>query len=141
VRRGLRALEASASGAEVTAWHVEAAIAAEHTTAPTHAKTNWRRIVNLYDALAALRPSPVVALSRAIAIGEVEGTSRALEELARIEGRERLAQYPFYAAAIGEQLLRAGRLIEARERFVAALAVARSPSERRFLERRIASAT
>ncbi len=139
VQKGIVALEASAFGDELTAFHIEAAIAYEHTVAESDTKTNWRRIVELYDRLLGLRPTPVVALNRAIAIGEVEGPERALEELARIEGSERLAEYPFYEAAQAEQHLRAGRRDEARAHFEAAAALARNPGEARFLAKRIAA--
>jgi RNA polymerase sigma factor (sigma-70 family) len=136
-QRGIRALEASASGDELTPYHVEAAIAYEHTTAKSAADTRWGRIVAMYDTLLGLRPSPVVALSRAVAIGELEGPERGLSELARIDGKERLRDYPFYAAAIGGQHLRARRLDEARASFEEALRVARNPLEVRFLERKV----
>jgi RNA polymerase sigma-70 factor (ECF subfamily) len=139
VDHGIRALEESASGDEITRFHIEAAIAYEHTTAKSHAETPWDRIVRHYDDLLALRPSPVVALSRAIAVGELEGPERALEELRRIEGKERLSEYPFYAAAVGSQELRAGRVDAARESFREALRVARNPGEVRFLEQKLAS--
>lgn len=138
LRLGTAELNASATGEEISPFHLEAAIAYEHTVAPSHAATRWDRIVGLYDALQAMRPSPVVALSRAIAVGELEGPERALEELARIEGRARLERSPFYAAAVGEEQLRAGRLADARTSLQAALALARSPAERRHLERRLA---
>jgi RNA polymerase sigma-70 factor (ECF subfamily) len=99
IERGLAALDASACGEELTAFHVEAAIAFEHTCPPSLAETRFSRIAALYDVLLRLRPSPVVALSRAIAIGQAEGPERALEEMARIEGVEQLAAYPFFAAA------------------------------------------
>lgn len=141
IERGLAALDASAAGDELTPFHVEAAIASIHTTAERHRDTDFARIVGLYDVLMKLRPSPVVALSRAIALGEVEGPERALQALESIDGRERLDAYPFYAAAMGEQLLRANQRERARERFRQALAAARSPSEIRFLEARITACT
>src|SRR4029077_18819151 len=61
---GQRLLERSASGPELTEYHLEAAIAAVHGSAPRLEDTNWAQIVSLYDALLALRPSPVVALNR-----------------------------------------------------------------------------
>jgi RNA polymerase sigma-70 factor (ECF subfamily) len=84
-----------------------------------------------------LAPSPVVALNRAIAVGQQEGPARGLEEIRAIEGGERLAKYPFHAAALGEFELRGGRPQVAREHFRAALALARNPMERRFLEQRV----
>ena len=136
VVEGLALLGSSASGASVSQYHIEAAIAACHTTASVPAETEWGKVVNLYDALIAVAPSPVVALNRAIAIAQMEGPERGLAEIAVIANRERLATYPFYQAAMGELQFRCGRYGQAREHFHAAIAVARNPAERGFLERR-----
>lgn len=136
---GHRLLEASATGSELTAYHLEAAIASLHMSARDPALTPWREIVSLYDVLMRVRPSPVVALSRALAIAQCDGPARGLDELHAIGDRERLAAYPFYAAALGELELQLGRHDAAREHYEAALAVARNPAERRYLERRIAA--
>lgn len=137
VREGLRLLDLSARGDELTEYHIEAAIASIHATAPRAEDTSWERIVSLYDQLLVIRPSPVVALNRAIAVAQHEGPARGLQEIEGIDGRERLAAYPFYAAALGELELRRGRREVAREHFRAALSLARSPIERRFLEQRV----
>ncbi len=134
---GERLLELSARGDELTGYHVEAAIAAVHARAHRAEETDWGVIVSLYDTLMRIDPSPVVALSRAIAVAQRDGPERGLEELALISGRERLAGYPFYFAALGELQLRSGRSELAREQFRAALAVARNPMERRFLQQRL----
>jgi RNA polymerase sigma-70 factor (ECF subfamily) len=139
IDRGLAALEASATGEKLTAFHLEAAIAYEHTSAASLAETRFARIVGLYDVLMKLRPSPVVALSRAIAIGQSEGPERALEEIARIPDAAKLASYPFFAAAIGEEELRAGHDDCARSSFQRALTLARNPAESKFLTSRIAA--
>jgi len=136
---GLRFLELAAEGPEATAYHLEAAIAAVHVRAPRAEDTDWKTIVLLYDALLAIRPSPIVALNRAIAVAQSEGPRRGLEEIEAIEGRDRLQTYPFYPAAIGELELRLGRRDSARERFRSALALARNPDERRFLESRVSA--
>jgi RNA polymerase sigma-70 factor (ECF subfamily) len=81
----------------------------------------------------------VVALHRAIAVGQHQGPERGLEEIRSIDAADRLAAYPFYSAALGELELRQGRHELAREHFQAALAVARNPLERRFLEQRAAA--
>ena len=83
-----------------------------------------------------IRPSPVVALNRAIAAAQLEGPERGLDELNAVDG-SRLATYPFYSAARGELELRLGKKAGAREHFRAALALARSPMERRFLAQRV----
>jgi RNA polymerase sigma-70 factor (ECF subfamily) len=136
---GRRLLALSASGNELSEYHAEAAIASVHATARTAEETDWGQIVSLYDALMAVRPSPIVALNRAIAVGQRDGSERGLEELRAIEGSERLKDYPFYHAAAGELELRRGDRRSARERFLAAAAVARNPSERHFFEQRVAA--
>jgi RNA polymerase sigma-70 factor (ECF subfamily) len=136
VAEGLALLGRSASGANASQYHIEAAIAAFHTTASVPAETDWRKVVELYDALIAVAPSPVVALNRAIAIGQVEGPERGLMEMGMIPNSERLAAYPFYQAAMGEMEFRRGKYLEARQHFREAVALARNASERGFLERR-----
>ncbi len=137
IAEGVALLERAATGTELTPFHIEAAIAAEHARAPSVEATDWAAIVTLYDRLMIVAPSPVVALNRAIAIGERDGPSLGLEALAAIQDRERLALYPFLEAAIGEMQLRLGDGSSARAHFAEALKLARNADERRFLERRI----
>jgi RNA polymerase sigma-70 factor (ECF subfamily) len=139
VAEGQRLLDRSAHGATLTAYHVEAAIASVHARANGIEDTDWGMIVSLYVTLMAIRPSPVVALNRAIAVAQYEGPERGLDAIDAIEDRDRLAAYPFYAAALGELELRSGRHARAREHFQAALALARNPMERRFLEQRVSA--
>ncbi|HEY1909205.1 MAG TPA: sigma-70 family RNA polymerase sigma factor [Myxococcaceae bacterium] len=138
IARGLRLLETSARGEVVSEYHLEAAIAATHALAPSAEETPWGDIVELYDALMRIRPSPVVALNRAVAVAEQLGPERGLEALRSIPGAERLAAYPFYPAALGELELRRGHVAEARRHLRAAHRLARNPTERGFLERRLA---
>jgi RNA polymerase sigma factor (sigma-70 family) len=136
-QEGLRLLEHSATGPEVTDYHVEAAIAWFHTSAQRTEDTDWEMIVCFYDRLMAIRPSPVVALNRAIAIAQQQGPQRGLEEIHAIQDLERLANYPFYHAALGELELRSRKNEAAREHFAAALKLARNAMERSFFEQRI----
>jgi predicted RNA polymerase sigma factor len=139
VLEGLRFLELSATGSDLTGYHIEAAIASIHSTAPDVTATDWKTIVSLYDTLMVIQPSPIVALNRAIAIAQRDGAERGLEAIGAIEDRDRLAAYPFYPAAVGELELRRGRHATAREHFRAALALARNPMERRFLDQRVSA--
>ena len=133
--RGLELLDRSSEGEAASAFHLEAAIAACHATARSFEETPWEHIVRLYDALSAIAPSPVVALSRAIAIAQLHGPARGLAELAALEGEE-LRGYVFYHAALADLSARAGDRSAARAHYERALALARNPSERTFLERR-----
>src|SRR5713226_8233560 len=139
VVEGLKLLELSATGSELTEYHVEAAIASIHARALRAEDTDWETIVSLYDRLKTIRPSPVVALNRAIAVAQNEGPERGLAEIRSITDRDRLAAYPFYPAALGELEFRRGRHESAREHFRAALALARNPMERRFLDQRVSA--
>ena len=133
---GERLLQRSARGTELSAYHVEAAIAWVHATAARAEDTDWPQIVALYDMLMAIRPSPIVALNRAIAIAQHEGPEAGLAATEAIEHRERLASYPFFPAALAELELRAGRPSSALRHFREARRLARNPAERRFLQQR-----
>jgi RNA polymerase sigma-70 factor (ECF subfamily) len=137
IARGQKHLELSATGEELSDYHVEAAIAWCHATASSARDTDWGQIVSLYDMLMAMRPSPVVALNRAIAVAQHEGPERGLAAIRAIPDPGRLGSYPFYPIALGEFELQCGRHAAAREHFTAALPLARNPVERRFIEQRI----
>jgi predicted RNA polymerase sigma factor len=137
IAEGLALLELSASGNELSEYHVEAAIAGLHSSAARAEDTRWAEIVGLYDMRMKTRPSPVVALNRAMAVAQLQGPATGLEAIAAITGVERLRDYPFYAASLGELELRCGRREIARAHFAIALGLARNAAERRFLERRI----
>jgi RNA polymerase sigma factor (sigma-70 family) len=137
ISEGLRLNDESARGPELSEFHLEAAIAAVHARSPRIEDTCWPEIVYLYDRLMVLNPSPVVALNRAIAVAECEGAAKGLEVMEGIEDRERLESYPFYFAALGELERRCGRFEKAREHLRGAIAVARNPMERKYLEGRM----
>jgi len=139
IAEGLRRLDLSAEGDALTGWHLEAAIAARHAAAADFSETDWPSIRKLYDLLWRLRPTPVVALNRAIAVGMAEGPEAGLRALAAIEDRERLARYPFLSAAVAEFELRAGRPERAREQLRAALLLVRNPAEEAVLARKLAA--
>lgn len=139
VAEGFRRLDLSAEGDQLTAWHLEAAIAAQHAAAAAFERTDWVAILGLYDLLLRLRPSPVVALNRAIAVGMAEGAEAGLRALAAIPERERLARYPFLPAAVAEFELRSGRPARAAEALRAALLLARNPAEEAVLARKLAA--
>jgi RNA polymerase sigma-70 factor (ECF subfamily) len=84
-----------------------------------------------------LRPSPIVALNPAVALGNARGPEEGLAELRKIPDPAKLKDYPFYPAAQGEFHLLAGRPAEARKHFEKAVKLARSPSETNFFERKL----
>jgi RNA polymerase sigma factor (sigma-70 family) len=137
IGRGFHFLERSSTGDELSEYHVEAGIASLHCAAPAYEKTEWAKILELYDMLYRLKPSPIVALNRTIALGNALGPEQGLAELTRIPDSAKLKDYPFYPAAQGELNLLAGRPAEAVKHFEKAVELARSPSETSFFERKL----
>jgi RNA polymerase sigma-70 factor (ECF subfamily) len=137
IGQGLRYLERAAQDEELSEFHVEAAIASLHGRARSYEETDWQRISDLYDLLYRMKPTAIVALNRAIALGMAEGVERGLAALAALATDPKLDAYPFLPAAQGEFHRRAGRLNAARACFDRALTLARTPAEARFLEARI----
>ena len=137
IAKGFYYLEQASTGTELSEYHLEAAIASFHCAASSYDETEWGRIVELYDTLYRLKPSPIVALNRAVAVGNAHGPEEGLVELSRIPEAAKLTDYPFYAAAQGEFHLLAGRRWEALRHFEEAVKLARSPSEAKFFERKL----
>jgi len=109
-----------------------AAINAVHTDAPTAADTDWRQVLALYDQLAVVTPTTVVALNRAVALGQVAGPDAALRAVAGLPLEE---YHPFHATR-ADLLRRLGRRGEAVGAYDRALELATNPAERAFLARR-----
>jgi len=116
---------------------VEAAIAALHCEAPSAADTDWPQIVRLYDVLERLRPSPIVALNRAVAVAMVEGPRAALALIDQLLSAGELNQYHLLHAARADLFRRLGSSAEAAASYQQALALAGNESERRYLQRRL----
>ncbi|WP_367716644.1 RNA polymerase sigma factor [Nitratireductor sp. GISD-1A_MAKvit] len=117
---------------------LQAAIAAEHGAAANMQSTDWRQIVSLYDILALVDPSPVVALNRAAAISMRDGAEAGLPAIEEAMADGALNSYGLAHAARGDMLRRLERPEEAKKAYCRALALARQPAERRFLKKRLA---
>jgi RNA polymerase sigma-70 factor (ECF subfamily) len=116
---------------------VQSAIAALHCQASRAEDTDWRQIVQLYEVLQRIQPSPVVALNRAVAIGMVEGPARALALMDALAAAGELDHYHLLHAARGDMLRRSGAPEEAAASYERALNLVTNDGERRFLERRL----
>ena len=138
ISEGVVFMDHSAVGTELSEYHLEAGIACVHASAASSADTDWAAIVYLYDQLRSICKSPVVELNRAIAVAQVEGPDKGIEEILAIADKDRLTEYLFFSAALGELQIRAKRFSLALEHFRVAHRLARNPMELRFIEARIA---
>jgi RNA polymerase sigma-70 factor (ECF subfamily) len=136
---GFRQLERSAEGIELSEFHLEAGIAAVHCQAPTWAATDWAGILRLYDVLLDIKPSPVVALNRAVALAELRGPRAGLAALGAIPDARVLESYHLLPATYGELHLRLGELGEAAAHFERAIALTASRAERDLLRAKLAA--
>jgi len=133
-QRGLALLEAASTGDWLTEYHVEAAIASVHAVAPSFGDTNWKVLVQLYDALYEIKPTPFAALNRAIAVGYAQNPSAGIEALKAIDG---LDGNRYYHAALGEFYTRSGLQVDARIQFSMALQANPSAMERELLDSKL----
>jgi len=116
-------------------YQLQALIASNHSNARTAADTDWTQITALYDQLVAMRPSPIVALNRAVAIAMADGPLAGLRELDQIDGLE---EYHLLHASRGELLRRSGDVEGARESFERARQLTSNPSELAHIETKLA---
>ncbi|HEX3354770.1 MAG TPA: RNA polymerase sigma factor [Terriglobales bacterium] len=126
-----------AFGARPGPYALQAAIAAVHCRAARYEDTDWPQIVQLYDLLERVQPSPVVSLNRAVAVAMVSGPQSGLELMDALAANNNLENYHLLHAARADLLRRLGSSVEAAESYQRALALAANESERRFLERRL----
>jgi len=137
IERGVVHLAAAATGEQLGRWHLEAGIACEHAIAAALDDTHWARIVELYDQLLRIAPSPVVALNRALAVAEFRGLDAGRAALAALADDAKLAGYPFFWGARADVERRAGRPDEARPLYERAVGLSRSRAEREAYQRRL----
>ncbi len=140
IRRGLESLQrAEALTGALGPYALQAAIAACHARARTGAETDWVQIVALYDALAALTPSPVIELNRAVAIGMAFGPQAGLEIVDTLTDDPSLENYHLLPSVRGDLLTKLSRFDEAQTEFERAAALTNNARERTLLLERAAT--
>ena len=137
IDEGLHALERATRLRRPGEYQVQAAITALHIQGSDAGETDWAQVAELYGALAKLRPSPVVELNRAAAVGFAAGPDAGLELLQPLLGDSSLAAYQPLHAAHADLLRRAGDLAGAAHAYEAAIALSSNAVERAELERRL----
>jgi RNA polymerase sigma-70 factor (ECF subfamily) len=119
IQRATFHIEKATAGEHLTAFHLEAKIAALHTMSPSFEETNWGLIANTYDSLYKIRQTPVVALNRAVAYAQLEGPRAGLEKLEEHAVDEALKRYcPYYVtvAVLQRQIGNFGEALAAFEK-------------------------
>jgi RNA polymerase sigma factor (sigma-70 family) len=140
IRRGLAALErADSLGGAQGRYALQAAIAACHARARTPDETDWPRIVELYEALAALTPSPIVDLNRAVAVAMASGPQAGLDVVDGLVAERSLENYHLLPTVRGDFLIKLGRFEEARAELERAASLTRNTRERALLLERARS--
>jgi RNA polymerase sigma-70 factor, ECF subfamily len=140
IGRGLAALaRAEAADGPLGPYTLQAAIAACHARARTPAETDWPRIAALYTALAALTPSPVVELNRAVAVAMAFGPAAGLGLVDGLTAEPALERYHLLPSVRGDLLAKLGRLDEAAAEFERAASLTRNARERELLLERAAA--
>lgn len=140
IARGFYHLEQAAAGDEISEYHLQAGIAACHASATSDETTDWATILVYYDDLAALNPSPVIALNRAIALARVQGAPAGIAELERRIDTPALQRYYLLPATLGDLYERNGQLDRAAACYRDALNLTNNEVERHFLLRKLQSA-
>jgi len=138
IEEGMSNLQEALDSGVLGPYTLQAAIAAAHAAAPTAEGTDWDRIVELYDHLVDLDPSPVVALNRAAAVAMRDGPEAGLALIDGILATGDLGEYHLAHSAKADLLRRLGKVEEARASYLRALDLAQQEPERRFLARRLA---
>lgn len=138
ITEGSALVERALATRQIGPYVLQAAISAVHAEAPSAAATDWAQIVGLYDVLARIEPSPIVALNRAVAVAMRDGPAAGLALLETILAGGELADYRLAHAAHADLCRRLGKTAQARASYRRALALTQQAPERRFLERRLA---
>ena len=137
IAEGVALLEKALNSRRFGPYTLQAAIAAVHAEAESVAATDWRQIVEIYDQLVRIQPSPVVHLNRAVAIAMRDGPEAGLAHIDAVLEHGELANYYLAHSARADMCRRLGRADEARSSYEKALALTQQEPERQFLEERI----
>ena len=126
--------QSAATGESISKYHIEAGIAFEHAKADTYADTNWENILHYYNLLYQLFPTPVIALNRAIVIGELYGPEKGIAAIESIPDIAALKKYYLLPATLGELHWQLKEYDKAVGYFKEAIALTQSAAEKKLLE-------
>jgi RNA polymerase sigma-70 factor (ECF subfamily) len=135
---GIIYLNQSSAGHELSLYHIESAIAAEHCLAATFDQTNWTRLLKLYDHLCEVNPTPVVQLNKAVVQAQTGEVETALQAILSIQGIEKLIRTDhIYSSVLGELYKRLSNTVKAKEYLLHAHDLTPSLPEKRLIQKKI----
>ena len=137
IQNGIHHLEASAAGETTSKYQLEAGIAYEHAIAADYANTNWKNILQCYNLLCKLYPSPVVELNRAIVISELYGPAESIKAIEAITQISSLKKYYLLPATLGQLHLQLKNYPIAKHYFAEAISLTQSAIEKKLLRQKM----
>ena len=138
IRMGYHFLNRSSDGNQLSVYHIESAIAAEHCLSPDFDSTNWKSLLYLYDCLLERKPIPIVRLNRAILLAQLDDLPAAIDAIVDIEDIDDLLQHHYiYSAVLGDLYGRAGNVAEARRLLEMAYRLTSSLAEKKLLREKL----
>jgi RNA polymerase sigma factor (sigma-70 family) len=137
IKEGNDYMNRAAFGNVVSTYHIEAAIAYEHCSTKSFKETNWKKIVEYYEWLCKIAPSPINELNKVVAVMELYGAAIAMEELDAIKEKKKLGSYYLYHSLLGEIYSRLDNLPSAKKHFETAIKLTHSEKERKMLNNKV----
>ncbi len=139
IKKAIHHLELSAEGEDISEYHLEAGITNYYTIAESYQKTDWQKILYLYNILYSKNPSFIIGLNRAVVIANIWGAEEGLKEIFKLQDQNKLNNYYLYHSVLGELYLENNQPEKARESFNTAIKLTESEAEKLLLRRKIDS--
>lgn len=138
IQVGYHYLNRASTGDVISQYHIEAAIAAEHSIAKSYNETNWERILSLYDLLTKTNLSPVILLNRSVVLAQLGEIANAITQVLSIRGIDQLIQTDHqYASVLGYLYMKLSDRVKAMEYLQQAKSITVSLAEQKLLQTRI----
>lgn len=139
ISEGNAYMDKAAFGNKISSYHIEAAIAFEHCIADSFEKTNWKRILELYDWLCKSNPSDITEINRAVVILKLHGASAALTALNDLKDKNKTENYYLYQSLLGEIYREQNSKAKAKSHYEKAIKLTHSDKEKKLLNEKIST--
>ena len=139
ISEGNAYMDKAAFGGKISSYHIEAAIAFEHCIADNFEKTNWERILELYDWLCKSNPSDITEINRAVVILKLHGASAALTALNDLKDKNKTENYYLYQSLLGEIYREQNSKAKAKSHYEKAIKLTHSDKEKKLLNEKIST--